>query len=76
MDSGEETFVAFLIHSGEPTRDRSIELPNLESRPPVRVRVPVDGPDDDTMDVYELVAADDWPREVIYRYTGTEPRTT
>ncbi|GAA2053796.1 MULTISPECIES: hypothetical protein [Leifsonia] len=81
MDFGDDVFTAFLVHSDEPARDRSIELPVLESHPPVRVRVPVGhpAPQDSAgrpMDVYELVTADDWPREAIYRHVGRESSAT
>lgn len=75
MYSGEETFTAFLVHPATPSLDRPIELPILAERPPVRIRIPTD-PERSAMDVYELVAADDWPREAIYRYLTTElPRS-
>lgn len=78
MDFGDEIFTAFLVHPDHPALDRSIDLPVLESHPPVRVRVPVGHPEPvDTagvraMEVYELVTADDWPREAIYRHVGRE----
>ena len=71
MNPGEETFTAFLVHPATPSLDRPIELPILAERPPVRIRVPTDS-DPGAMDVYELVAADDWPREAMYRYLTTE----
>lgn len=72
MYTDEETFTAFLVHPATPSLDRPLELPILGPRPPIRIRVPADA-DHESMDIYELVAADDWPREAIYRYVRTEP---
>lgn len=75
MDFDEETFTAFLVHPDRPALDRAMELPLLEPVPPVRVRIPAQTEGEATeVDVYELVAADDWPREVMYRHIGREPR--
>ncbi|MET3566726.1 hypothetical protein SAMN04515691_3644 [Leifsonia sp. 98AMF] len=68
MDFGDDVFTAFLVHPDQPGLDRSIDLPVLETHPPVRVRIPAD----QAMEVYELVTADDWPREAIYRHVGRE----
>jgi len=78
MDMGDDLFTAYLVHPDRPTLDRRLQLPVLESHPPVRVRVPVEGTTprdsqaDHVVDVYELVTADDWPREAIYRFAGRE----
>jgi hypothetical protein len=77
MDFGDDVFTAFLVHPDSPARDRSIDLPVLESHPPIRIRVPVGHPDAPAtagaaMEVYELVTADDWPQEAIYRHIGRE----
>jgi hypothetical protein len=73
MDSGRGVFTAYLVHTDPASQDRAVELPLVTPMPPSRVRVP-DPRDDDNVLVYELVTAEDWPREATYRFRGAEPR--
>lgn len=72
MDSGGETFTAYLVHAADEVADRAIDLPRLAVLPPERIRVPRADAPLPTFDVYELAAAEDWPTEAIYRFAGVE----
>lgn len=73
MDSGTGVFTAYLVHTDAESQDRAVELPIVTPMPPSRVRLP-DPEDPDRVLVYELVTAEDWPREATYRFRGAETR--
>lgn len=64
-------FTAYLVHTDSDSEDRTIELPLVTPMPPTRVRLP-DPEDSGRVLIYELVTAEDWPREATYRFRGTE----
>jgi hypothetical protein len=71
MDPDTGVFTAYLVHTDAGSEDRTIELPLLTPMPPSRVRVPDPGAAGRVL-VYELVTAEDWPREATYRFRGAE----
>ena len=73
MDSGVGVFTAYLVHTDPAAEDRTVELPLVTPMPPSRVLVP-DPEDAGRVRVYELVTAEDWPREATYRFRGAEER--
>ncbi|WP_249776668.1 hypothetical protein [Leifsonia sp. C5G2] len=66
-------FTAYLVHTAPGSEDRAVELPLVTPMPPSRVRLP-DREDPARVLVYELVTAEDWPREATYRFRGAEDR--
>ena len=66
-------FTAYLVHTSPGAEDRTVELPLVTPMPPSRVRLP-DPEDPGRVLVYELVTAEDWPREATYRFRGAETR--
>ena len=66
-------FTAYLVHTAPGSEDHAVELPLVTPMPPSRVRLP-DPEDAGRVLVYELVTAEDWPREATYRFRGPEER--
>jgi hypothetical protein len=72
----QKTFVAVLLHDEGWERDRALDLPLGDvSTPPVRVRVPTTFAGAAAWDVYELIAAQVWPAQAVYRHIALEPST-
>lgn len=74
--SDRPAFVVVLLHDLDPNHDRVIQLDRTRfDVPPSRIRIPSSFAGAAAWAIYELIAAEEWPEQAIYRHISLEPST-
>lgn len=73
---GSTHFIAVLLHPERPARDTAVLLPLSQTSPPEKLEIITEFGGAAALDVYDLEAGEEWPRQAVFTYRSTIPATT